>query len=390
VVITAAVGEGKVGPEYGRDEFFTAMWNARKRGKSGYETIGQINLDTGLELSGDRWDTWLSLRERAKGIAQVPVGQSLTAAGFCAPAQPVYDFVSVSSPDGIAEFAEATATRGRISYPEIISVDELYAETGIGNQHTAADDTEGVTKPCFTVTCGSDITISVAGYSTCRLFSNFDDLFHPERVAFVTGESLTAHAHKVNAAIIAALVADANVTTFGGGATTAGLIIELSQSVAWHVAYLRSLYRIGQSARFTALIPYFVLPALFADDLARNGTSDYSKTQAEIEAVVSKFGVDVQWVYDWQSPPAGVGLWPTTFNILLYPAASVVKLRGRTLDLGVVRDSTLNAANDFQVFVETFEGIGVIGPAVTYITGLTTCPNGETAAQVTVACASGS
>lgn len=44
--------------------------------------------------------------------------------------------------------------------------------------------------------------------------------------------------------------------------------------------------------------------------------------------------------------------------------STFIHLDGGTLDLGVVRDSTLNATNDFQVFGEVFEGSGYLGVTV--------------------------
>ena len=36
-------------------------------------------------------------------------------------------------------------------------------------------------------------------------------------------------------------------------------------------------------------------------------------------------------------------------------------LDGGTLDLGIIRDSTLVGTNDYKMFVETFEGIAKVG-----------------------------
>jgi hypothetical protein len=36
-------------------------------------------------------------------------------------------------------------------------------------------------------------------------------------------------------------------------------------------------------------------------------------------------------------------------------------LDGGTLDLGLVRDSTLNSTNDYKIFLETFEGVAKVG-----------------------------
>ena len=36
-------------------------------------------------------------------------------------------------------------------------------------------------------------------------------------------------------------------------------------------------------------------------------------------------------------------------------------LDGGTLDLGIIRDSTLVGTNDYKTFVETFEGVAKVG-----------------------------
>jgi len=36
-------------------------------------------------------------------------------------------------------------------------------------------------------------------------------------------------------------------------------------------------------------------------------------------------------------------------------------LDGGTLDLGIIRDSTLVGTNDYKMFIETFEGVAKVG-----------------------------
>lgn len=43
-------------------------------------------------------------------------------------------------------------------------------------------------------------------------------------------------------------------------------------------------------------------------------------------------------------------------------------LDGGTLDLGIVRDSTLNATNDAIIFAESFEQVAAVGPESLRIT----------------------
>ena len=49
-------------------------------------------------------------------------------------------------------------------------------------------------------------------------------------------------------------------------------------------------------------------------------------------------------------------------QIALFPEGTFLHLDGGTLELGIVRDSTLNSTNDYQVFGETFENVARIGP----------------------------
>jgi hypothetical protein len=61
----------------------------------------------------------------------------------------------------------------------------------------------------------------------------------------------------------------------------------------------------------------------------------------------------VQWVKDWQvrgtNQPGGAAattLFPASMTFLLFPAGTFIRGNGLILDLGVVRDSVLNAEND--------------------------------------------
>jgi hypothetical protein len=56
--------------------------------------------------------------------------------------------------------------------------------------------------------------------------------------------------------------------------------------------------------------------------------------------------------------------WPATVTFLSFVSGAYVSLDGGTIDLGVVRDSTLNATNDFSAaWAETFYAVARRGPA---------------------------
>jgi hypothetical protein len=52
---------------------------------------------------------------------------------------------------------------------------------------------------------------------------------------------------------------------------------------------------------------------------------------------------------------------PDTFIWYLFAEGSFLFLDGGTLDLGVIRDSTLVGTNDYKMFVETFENVALVG-----------------------------
>jgi hypothetical protein len=50
-----------------------------------------------------------------------------------------------------------------------------------------------------------------------------------------------------------------------------------------------------------------------------------------------------------------------TFVWYIFAEGSFLFLDGGTLDVGIIRDSTLVGTNDYKMFVETFEGVAFVG-----------------------------
>ncbi len=101
-----------------------------------------------------------------------------------------------------------------------------------------------------------------------------------------------------------------------------------------------------------------------------------------INAFFGQFRINVIWHLDGQKEPASKNYesqyaiaanvtsgkkldeifpakaWETKGLVwYLFPEGAIQFLDAGRLDLGVVRDSTLDATNDYETFVETFEGI---------------------------------
>ena len=319
-------------------------------------------------------------------------GQSLTAAGFSAPAQPVYDFFSISTETGLVQLPTFNAPRGRVTFPVSPSFDTLYASQSIsdalgGNPYTGAEDELGLSKSKYTPANPSSTTCEVSGRPKIVEFSNFDQLFNPEFVSHMESETMRAHAHLVNEDHLIALVALA--TAVGGGNPGGGTLVNVSQIVGFEAKRYRDKYRMDPNAPLDLIAPAWLQDALAADVIARSATVDYANAVARANAVWTGLGVRVQYVWDWQSL-LGFGAYPATVDLLFYAPGTFVRLDGGSIDLGIVRDSTLNLTNDFQTFAETFEGVCMPGHEAILIDDLTVCPIGAASSNAAITCAVGS
>jgi hypothetical protein len=119
--------------------------------------------------------------------------------------------------------------------------------------------------------------------------------------------------------------------------------------------------------RFRTILPSWLRNAM-RDHLAQQapgGSADLIEIgDARLNQFFSSRGVTPVWSPDIEllasTQAAGVALAPynTPFNVITYPEGTFLFLDGGTLDLGTqISDSTLNATNDRQAFMETFEQV---------------------------------
>ena len=86
---------------------------------------------------------------------------------------------------------------------------------------------------------------------------------------------------------------------------------------------------------------------------------------------------DIQGMYATQAQ-GPLSDWPNEVVFYVYFEGAWTLLDGGTLDLGLVRDSTLNLANNFQMFAETWEGVFSRGLPSLRVNA-TICANGASA-----------
>lgn len=316
---------------------------------------------------------------------QPGVGALTAAGGFCAPAEPRYEFFNIATQAGLLNLPTVGAARGAVTYPVSPSLADFFpGVSGIATEWTNDNDinpSDPSTKPVYTFVCPENVECEVIAWPTILQFGNFAARFYPEAVANATALAMVASARTVNAARIAAIEAAAVV--LAPEDTGAGGLVQVITNLASAASDYRNRYGMAPTATLDVAAPSWVPDALVADAIARDSTVDYGDLRRRVLAALADLNLRVQWVYDLDD--AGDNLFPQSATFLLWAPGTIIELDGGTLDLGVVRDSTLNATNDYQTFVEPFVGWCFPGHEVISVT-IEVCPTGGTGARVTIPC----
>lgn len=315
---------------------------------------------------------------------------ALTAAGGnCAPLTPYYALQNISVQDRPVRDALAgfIADRGGITWmppPALSSI-----TTAVGYV-TEAHDRQGGTyaaKTCQTVACVALQTQQVDSVFACLTFGNLMGRSYPELVAHENNLARAAHARLAETLLLDTIKAGSVHTT---GAAVNGAINTYFGHLLEEAAALRSANRMGASARLRVLAPSWIRDLLVLD-IVRSQFDRFAYAQDGVEQLLDRFNLNVSFYLDGSSDggqiyaaqTAGVVLpFPTTVETYMFPEGTWLFLDAGTLDLGIVRDSVLNAQNQYQLFAETFEHAAKVGVVSSLITS-TICPNGVVAAPGT-------
>ena len=288
--------------------------------------------------------------------------------GLCAPVQPYYDLDLVSEAmrpvrDALPSF---NATRGGIRF---MTPPKLSAVTTAIGYITAAQDLAGgtsATKTSQTIPCPAQTEVDVAIIYRQLKFGNLGARTFPEQVENFLGLAQAAWARLAETKIIDGIAAASTATTAGA---VAGAASTLAGQIITAAAGMRSRHRMSRNRTLRVLIPDWAVDLLDVDlaraqfDRLEHRSSDVLSLLRDKNIVVSTF-VDGETsstqVFGTQAASALLGF-PSTVIWYIFPEGSFVYLDGGTLDLGVVRDSTLNTTNDFSIFAEGFENVAFLG-----------------------------
>ena len=127
-----------------------------------------------------------------------------------------------------------------------------------------------------------------------------------------------------------------------------------------------------RNAMFRAYLPYWVPSMLVLDNVQTQ--FDRFRSEESLVAylreqnIVPTFYLDTPSTGTTQLPDASqtaaaIDALPDNVQWAIHPDGAFLGIDSGSLELGIVRDSTLNSTNDFQVFGEYFRNVVRLAPA---------------------------
>lgn len=314
-----------------------------------------------------------SLMESQRRLVQA--GRSLTAAaGWCAISENLYRLCELESLDGILGLPELQADRGGFQVPEDGGPDFTTIWNSIGDAGdvilTEYEIQQGTVKVCTDIPCPDFVDTRLDVAYACLTGSLLQRRGWPEIIARFSSGAMIALAHKVNEAVIEAIVTAAGAATVipadpGGDDAAAALL----SGVELGIVDMKYRNRMPFASTLEVVLPFWSLAVIRAALSRRSGVGMLSVPDSAIVAWFNERGAAPNFVYDWQDALSGLAggpggttaitEFPATMDFLVYPAGTFTKIVADVVSLDTIYDSA-NLVNNEYIALFAEEGFGVI------------------------------
>ena len=269
-------------------------------------------------------------------------------------------------------FSQAVYGAGVGIWTELNDVNPGGPGTGPGGVGTGP-----LVKPTLVINCAGTTTTLLEAITQNAQISNFRGRFSPEQTQAALQYLEQAWASVAEIELLRQMRAFAKHISY---TPQYGIARDSLVAVGQSCASFRDRYRLSASVPLRVVLKAWVKDAIRADlaKAAFPGLGDQASlavSDAQIESWFALRNVSPIWALDDDtgdqsfaaqaagtsgSPAAMVG-YPAVTRMLIYPEGTYTFLDGGELNLGVVRDSELNAVNQYQVFSESFEAVACRG-----------------------------
>ena len=309
-------------------------------------------------LTQDAEANWDKIQAVASPEAMVASG------GHSAPFTVKYDIFGIGTTerpvrDALPRFQ---ADRGGIRFitPPVLSDYDNAVGVWTNVVDTAPDT---ATKASLTVSAATENTVATDAVTLQLQFGNLMTRAYPELIARHNELGLIQHAREAETQILTRL------TSLSTAVTSTSLIgmgrdflVQLGRAASQY----RGRHRLPADFPLRAIIPAWIKDAMAADLTIAAPGDNTLNAYADIDAYIAARGINPTYTIDGSAMTGSQGSgamngFTNTFVWYLFAEGTFLFLDGGTLDLGIIRDSTLVGTNDYKMFVETFEGVAKVG-----------------------------
>jgi hypothetical protein len=219
------------------------------------------------------------------------------------------------------------------------------------------------TKASLTVSAATENTVATDAVTLQLQFGNLMTRAYPELIARHNELGLIQHAREAETQILTRLTALSTAVT---STSLIGMGRDFLVQLGRAAAQYRGRHRLAADFPLRAIIPAWVKDAMAADLAIAAPGDNTLNAYAEIDGFIASRGINPCYTLDGSAMTGSQGAnamneFTDTFVWYLFAEGTFLFLDGGTLDLGIIRDSTLVGTNDYKMFVETFEGVAKVG-----------------------------
>lgn len=257
--------------------------------------------------------------------------------------------------------------------PSLADVNGVVGIWTVQNDIDAATN-PAVRKPSFRVAPGPEVVVDTQAITMIMTFGNLVTRAYPELVRRHQQLALIAQARVAEQQLLTQIGALSTAVT--GRTQVVSAVRELLLTVEQATAAYRNRHRMGVNTPLRAVMPAWFQNLLRADVMMSGDeiADALAIADAQILGWFRQRNLTITWAEDgeagqdysgltrpYDAAGGGIALFPANMIWYLFAEGTFAFMDGGTLDLGLVRDSTLNAANDYQMFVETWENVVKFG-----------------------------
>ncbi|QFG11160.1 major capsid hexamer protein [Gordonia phage CloverMinnie] len=349
-------------------------------------------------------DSHALVREIERVTSQIngqPVtAQSITAAGgWCAPSEQLYDFCDVPDAVDLVSLPELTINRGGVRWPVEPDLSEIFESFQFFFSEPQLEATDPVTgeptavKECVEIPCPDEfkeIRLNAVGY--CVEAGILQTQGWPELIEWFMRSLAAEHLRAISRRTVLDMVAGSTAITSVPAGEHIGAVASTLNVLALQAVNLRLNKGLARTATIEGVAPSWFHEVLRADLAMQEGVATKSVSDAQITQWLTDRNIALQYVGDWQTRETGLPgnlatvSWPSTVQVLLYPAGTWFRSMSNVIELGVMYPKEQLQVNRYtRFFTEDAIAVGKRCNQSLVVT-VPICVSGAIGARQTVTC----